>query len=175
MRTWTWMFVGALMLAAGFASAVFLGVSDVLPDDIHAALTRAAEAQDSGTFVIIHRAPTGVGRGMQISLFLLLLGGIPSAIAGSVLVAASRRRARPWAEGWQTFFTAGFLFQSGSVAFSGFLLGLLLYAAYSSEFPELAWFAAALLLNASVGLFGIRAWHTLQLQTRMSFLTVTSR
>ena len=67
-------------LATGFALTTVLGVSDTLTGDISTALTRADPPRDPGMRIIVHGSPTGVGRGMQLALFGLLMGGIPSAL-----------------------------------------------------------------------------------------------
>ena len=80
----------AMAFAVGFAIVAIVAVSRTLPAAIAMGLATTAPAQDSGWLIIVHSPPTGVIRGVQLSLLGLLLGGVPAAIRSNSLGGLAR-------------------------------------------------------------------------------------
>src|SRR5688500_17517160 len=118
-----------LSTAVFIAISGFLGASDTLPSNIHVALTPVERQSQFDLVGCILAPPTGAARGMQIVLLCLLFGGVPSA---TLAVLLRRARATAWPPSCVNLFLAGFVFQLSSLAFTSFLLILLLSVASSS-------------------------------------------
>jgi hypothetical protein len=58
----------AMAFAVGFVIVAIVAVSRTLPAVIAKGLAATAPAQDSGWSIIVHSSPTGVLRGVQLSL-----------------------------------------------------------------------------------------------------------
>ena len=78
------------------------------------------------------------------------------------------RRGDGWKDDWDPVFFAGLIFQLSSLAFTGFLLAMLLWAALSVSdgIPDAAPFGGVLLVSVLCGAWGVHSWRTLQLQVR---------
>ena len=112
--------------------------------------------------------PSGVGRGVQIGLACLFVGGAPAAMVAAALAKLGSRRGDGWKDDWDPVFFAGLIFQLSSLAFTGFLLATLLWAALSVSdgIPDAAPFGGVLLVSVLCGAWGVHSWRTLQLQVR---------
>ena len=166
--------VGGMALAVSVALAAIFGISDALPGEILVALRPVDERSEDRGVIIVGNSVTGAARGFQLGLLSLLLGGVPAAILGTALAARRPNRERRWSGTWGNVFLAGFVFQLSSVAFTAFLLVLLLWAAYDSaaHVEEVVSFAGPLLLGVVCGLWGLRSWRNLQLQVQQTPATI---
>ena len=157
--------VGSLALAVGLTVAALTGHADRLRVDVSSVLKpieRPAPA-DTHRFVEIHDPPQGVARGIQFGLLALLLGGVPMAVIGRVLLRYGNRD-RFVADAWSPVFQTALVFQLSSVALSAFLTGVLVWAALESaaDAAELLPVAGPLLLIAGGGAWGAPAWRRLR-------------
>lgn len=158
--------VGSLALAVGFALAAILDASDVLPGEIATVLTRADESRPEGMLTHCLCPPTGVARGIQLGLLMLLLGGLPAAIVACVLARPRSQHERRWSDGWGNVFLGGLVFQLSSVAFTAFVLFLLGWAALESAVhaEEVFSYGSVLVMSLVCGIPGLRAWRVLQFE-----------
>jgi len=156
----------AMAFAVGLAVVAIVAVSRTLPAAIATGLAATAPAQDSGWLIIVHGPPTGVFRGVQLSLLCLLLGGVPAAILATVLGAWAGPLGRRWSAGWWNVFLGGFVFQLSNLVLSVFLL-LVLYltAPVSMTSVDFLSIATPLSLNVVCSLWGLRLWRRLQAAT----------
>ena len=152
-------------LAAGVTVTTLVGVSDSVVRDTLTTLTRQEPPKKStGDLVIVLRQPTGVGRGMQLALFGLLVGGVPAAILSATLVAFRRKSRRPWAGQWGNVFLAGLVFQLSSLGLTTILVVLLVWYAVDSSATaaDVLPFGAFLGLSVLCGAAAVRFWRELQ-------------
>ena len=161
-----WIIVMIVAFAVGFAMVAIVAVSGTLPAAIATGLTTTAPAHDSGWLIIVHSSPTGVLRGVQLSLLFLLLGGVPAAILATVLGAWPGLFGLRWSAGWWNVFLGGFVFQLSNLVLSLFLL-LVLYltAPVSMTSADFLLIAGPLILNVVCSLWGLRMWRRLQAAT----------
>jgi hypothetical protein len=158
--------VGGLALAVSFAFAAVLATSDVLTGDVATVLARGEESRPEGMLTICLCPPTGVARGIQLGLLMLLLGGLPAAIVACVLVRPGSQHERRWSEAWGNVFLGGLVFQLSSVAFTAFVLFLLGWAAMESAVhaEEALSYGIVLVMSVACGIPGLRAWRVLQFE-----------
>jgi len=157
--------IGTLALAVGLTVAVITDHADRLRADVSSVL-KAMETPvtaDPYRFVEIHHPPQGVARGIQFGLLALLLGGVPMAVAGRVLLRYGYRD-RFGAAAWSGVFQAGLIFQLSSLGLSACLMGVLVWAAIESaaDARELMPNAGPLLLIAGCSAWGAPAWRRLR-------------
>jgi hypothetical protein len=174
--------VGGVALAVSYAVTAILGISDTLPGEVLGIFRPVEQPSEDARHIIIHvdGVPTGVEAGFQLGFLSLLLGGVPAAILGWALAARQSNRDRHWSGTWGNVFLAGFVFQLSSVVFTAFLLVLLLWAASDSaldtlEIVGLACIVLVFLFAVVCGLWGLRSWRVLQLQVRVTALTIAPR
>ena len=160
--------LAAMAAAVGLAGTAFLNVSNALPADILAALRSIDPNAPPGWSMHVDTQPSGVGRGVQIGLACLFVGGAPAAMVAAALAKLGSRRGDGWKDDWDPVFFAGLIFQLSSLAFTGFLLAMLLWAALSVSdgIPDAAPFGGVLLVSVLCGAWGVHSWRTLQLQVR---------
>ncbi len=156
----------ATAFAVGFAIVAIVAVSRTLPAAIAMGLATTAPAQDSGWLIIVHSPPTGVLRGVQLSLLGLLLGGVPAAILATVLAAWPGPFGPRWSAGWWNVFLGGFVFQLSNLVLSVFLLRVLyLTAPVPMTSVDFLLIAGPLILNVVCSMWGLRMWRRLQAAT----------
>jgi hypothetical protein len=109
--------VVALVLAVGFGMAAVLGISDLLPQHVRAAMTSEAPAWDG---LLVEDGYSGdAARGMQLGFLVLFFGGVPAAILAAVLSWRRETRTRRWDRNWAGVFLVGVVFQLSSLIVTG--------------------------------------------------------
>jgi hypothetical protein len=119
---------GGIVQAIGFAGAALLFASDALPGDVLAAIGSARQSAQLD-LIFICPPPLDVPVGIRVGLLAVLFGSVPAAALGAALGEQCQSETA-WSEDWGKVFRAGFVFQSGSLVFTAFLLALLILAAY---------------------------------------------
>jgi hypothetical protein len=169
----------APVMAAGFCLLILLsgtavfGVAQTLPNAI-SAVFRVIDldrdfARGMGGILMTHvdGPPDGVGRGIQLTLLCVLIGGMPSAIAALVLARHTRRRTAPWPGGTAGLFYVGLVFQLCSVAIAAFVS--IVVMSFWGLVPEvrsgLQPILAGLVLTAVCGALALPAWRYLGSRT----------
>lgn len=141
-----------------------LGARETLPSNIRTAWLSVERDSQFDVVGCIFGPPTGAARGIQIVLLCLLFGGPPSAGAAAFL---RRARSWTWTGPWANVFLAGFVFQLSSLAFTAFLLIVLLAIApapWSTDRFDVLLTGEALVLSIVCSIWGLRWWRALQLQ-----------
>jgi ABC-type glucose/galactose transport system permease subunit len=89
----------------------------------------------------------------------LLFGGVPAAFLAGGLAAFNRTTR--WGSGWSNLFFAGLVFQLSSVAFTAFLLILVMWAWWTStaDVKDVVAFGGPLVFALLCGAWGIRSWR----------------
>ena len=171
--------VVGLALVTGVTVAALTGQAERLRADVASVMKPIERAVRSDSlFVHIDTPPAGVARGMQLGLLTLLLGGVPVAIAGRVLLRYSGGN-RFAAESWSNVFHAGLVFQLSSVGLSAFFAGVLVWAGIDASaepgetmLPD----AGALMVIAGCGAWAVPAWRRLRSAAEATHrLSVVSR
>jgi hypothetical protein len=153
-------------LAAGATIATIFDVSDSLPGNILTSLTVHEPAREPGGFdlMIVHGPPTGVARGIQLALLVLILGSVPAAVLSAVLVALGRLTRRPWSAPWGSVFLAGLIFQVSSAGLNIllFVLFFVLGGLWGASAEEAFTYGGFLGVSSLCGAAGLRCWRALQ-------------
>ena len=155
-----------IALGAGFVVTTVLEVSDTVAGDVFKTLTQGEPQRDPGDLLLVisDGPPTGVGRGMQLALFGLLVGGVPAAILSAALVAYGRKSRKSWSGNWTNVFLVGFVFQLSSLALAMLLMVLLGWYAIDSGAGagDVLPFGGFLGLSLLCGAAALRFWRELQ-------------
>jgi hypothetical protein len=162
--------IGAtLLLAVSFRLLDLLSAaSQALQVDIAAAFARSDVPNLADDLVFEHHAPSlccdDFIRGGQLVLLVVLMSGLPMALAGlAVAYATWRRSPRPWPRSMGVLLRAGFVVQ-----WSGFMLSALLTVAFlwiDWRATLASWQGLFVLLTMTMSALALPAWQVAAVST----------
>jgi hypothetical protein len=154
------------VIAVTCTTVILLTGTDSLGAGVSVALAPRPPAPPllGGIMMMTDGPLTGTARGIQVAVLMLLLGGVPAALVGSLAAGYRRLRSGPRSDAFLNMYWLGLMFQLSSAGATSLVVAgiLVSFGLEPMMFPD-AWPlvgvpAAALGCCA----WGVRCWFTLQ-------------